>query len=69
MLFRSDYFGLQFLDSAQVAVCIPLIPYRMDWLFMLITDPRLLEIGREKQEENCDIVAVRSIGMEVLAPM
>lgn len=49
-LVETDYFGLQFLDSAQVAVCMPLIPYRMDWLFMLITDPQLLEIGREKQE-------------------
>lgn len=46
-LVETDYFGLQFLDSAQVPVSIPLIPYTMDWL---ITGPRLLEIGRERQE-------------------
>ncbi|KAI4542521.1 hypothetical protein MG293_007900, partial [Ovis ammon polii] len=40
-LVETDYFGLQFLDSAQVPVSIPLIPYTMDWL---ITGPRLLEI-------------------------
>ena len=31
-LVETDYFGLQFLDSAQVPVSIPLIPYTMDWL-------------------------------------
>lgn len=38
-LVETDYFGLQFLDSAQVTVCIPLIHFRTDWLFMLITGP------------------------------
>ena len=46
-LVETDYFGLQFLDSAQVSVSIPLIPYMMDWV---ITGPQLLEIGRERQE-------------------
>ena len=46
-LVETDYFGLQFLDSAQVPVSIPFIPYTMDWL---ITGPRLLKIGRERQE-------------------
>lgn len=29
-LVETDYFGLQFLDSAQVAVCIPLIHFSTD---------------------------------------
>lgn len=67
-LVETDYFGLQFLDSAQVAVCIPLVPYRMNWLFMLLIDPLLLEIGREIQKCSGDIVAGRSTGMVVLVP-
>lgn len=38
-LVETDYFGLQFLDSAQVTVCLAVIYFRNDWLFMLILEP------------------------------
>lgn len=38
-LVETDYFGLQFLDSAQVTVCLAVIHLKNDWLFMLIIEP------------------------------
>lgn len=49
-LVETDYFGLQFLDSAQVTVCLAVIHFKNDWLFKLIAVPQPLHTDREKSK-------------------
>lgn len=49
-LVETDYFGLQFLDSAQVTVRHTGIHFENDWLFTLTAVPQALHTDRGKSE-------------------
>lgn len=49
-LVETDYFGLQFLDSAQVTVRLAGIHFENDWLFTLTAVPQALHTDRGKSE-------------------
>lgn len=47
-LVETDYFGLQFLDSAQVTVRLAGIHFENDWLLTLTAVPQALHTDRER---------------------
>ncbi|KAK7833662.1 hypothetical protein U0070_020683 [Myodes glareolus] len=49
-LVETDYFGLQFLDSAQVTVRLAGIHFENNWLLMLTAVPQALHTDRGKSE-------------------